>query len=307
MSSSSCLIFNPAAGPTDADTCLKEIQAQLSADFSLTVYETTPDRDAEELAQDAIAAGFSRLFAAGGDGTVSGVAHAVLGTAIPLGIIPTGTANAFANALGIPNAIAPACQIIRQQHTRQVDVGRCNGKAMVLFTSIGFGAEMSHHANREAKDRWGIMAYFIAALQNFQAFDTFQVQLTADGHSLDLEATAITIANTAPLTSLLAQGPDQLIADDGLFDVTIIAPQDWTDPLSKFTQGLAISHDLLQSAIRQQTAQRDDITCFRAKQIGVKTHPPQKVMLDGEVIGTTPAEVHCVSQGLKLYIDSSHP
>ncbi|MDB9311477.1 YegS/Rv2252/BmrU family lipid kinase [Spirulina sp. CS-785/01] len=303
MSFSSCLIFNPAAGPTERESCLQKIQEHLSPDFSLTVYETTPERDAEELAQAAIQKGFDCIFAAGGDGTVSGVAHALLGTDIPLGIIPTGTANAFANALGIPSDLLSACQVIRRQNTRQVDAGQCNDQAMILFTSIGFGAEMSHHADREAKDRWGIMAYFFAALQNFQEFDTFQVQLTADGHSLDLEATAITIANTAPLTSLLAQGPDQLIADDGLFDVTIIAPQHWTDPLSKFTQGLAISHDLLQSALRQQNAQRDDITCFRAKQISVNTVPPQKVMIDGEVIGTTPAEVQCISQGLTLYVN----
>jgi len=114
------LIFNPAAGNLRAEQDLQFVCEQLAPHFNLHVEQTTPERDAATLAREAVAAGVDVAIAAGGDGTVSAVAGELFNTRIPLGIIPRGTANAFAAALGFPalNPLRSACQIILQGATK---------------------------------------------------------------------------------------------------------------------------------------------------------------------------------------------
>jgi diacylglycerol kinase family enzyme len=59
---------------------------------------------------------------------------------------------------------------------------------------------------------------------------------------------------------------------------------------------------LLQSAFRGDAAERDDIGYLRARRIKVTTEPPQKVALDGEIVGTTPIEVECIPGGLTIFM-----
>lgn len=96
------LIFNPVAGQGNAEQDLTLIRQLLEPHLSLRIHQTTPEINSEQLAHAAISADADIVIAAGGDGTVSTVAGALIGTGISLGIIPRGTANAFAVALGIP-------------------------------------------------------------------------------------------------------------------------------------------------------------------------------------------------------------
>ena len=95
------------------------------------------------------------IIASGGDGTVSAVTEALIGTDIKLGVISRGTANAFANAVGIPTSIEAACQNILAGSIKKVDAAMCNDKPMVLLAGIGFEAETVKDADRDAKDRFG--------------------------------------------------------------------------------------------------------------------------------------------------------
>lgn len=95
---------------------------------------------------------------------------------------------------------------------------------------------------------------------------------------------------------MLAQGPAGVIFDDGLLDITVISPG------SKLG-AIAASYHLLQTALNETAAtERDDIGYLRAKRLIIRTDPPQKVALDGEIIGTTPIEVECVPGGLTLFV-----
>ena len=111
---------------------------------------------AYKLAEEAVKKDFEIIIAAGGDGTLSEAARALGETTIPLGVIPRGTANAFASALGIPDTLDEACETIVSGKTCRIDIGRCNGKLMTLLAGIGFEAETIEHASREAKQRWGV-------------------------------------------------------------------------------------------------------------------------------------------------------
>ncbi len=289
------LIFNPISGQGNAQQDLALIQKLLEPQIRLNIHLTTPEITAEQLAKDAISQGAELIIASGGDGTVSAVAGAVIGTGIPLGVIARGTANAFAVALGIPTNIKAACETILAQTTCVVDAARCNGFPMILLAGIGFEAEMVERANREAKSRFGALAYIVAGIQQLNEQELFTTQIEIEGVVNEFQAGAVTIANAAPPTSVLAQGLGQVIAHDGLLDVTISTS-------STRLQAVNAMLNLFGSALVKTAPNRPDIIHLPTKQLKVTTNPPQKIVVDGEIIGTTPAEIECIPGGLTVFV-----
>ena len=298
MKRSACLIFNPVAGQSDPEQDLSSIRALLEPEIDLDIRLTTPEVDAGQLAQEAVKQGVHTIIASGGDGTLSAAAEALMGTSIPLGVISRGTANAFASALGIPDTIEAACQTILAGKTKVVDTALCNGKPMVLLVGIGFEAEVVEKADRETKNRLGMLAYILAGVKQLRDFDTFEATIETDDRVITVNAAAVTIANAAPPTSILAQGPAGIIYDDGLLDLTVVAPENRAG-------AIASAYHLLQTALRGDAAERDDIGYMRARRIKVTTNPPQKVVLDGEIVGTMPIEVECIPGGLTILVPAT--
>jgi YegS/Rv2252/BmrU family lipid kinase len=294
MARSAYLIFNPVAGQGNSEQELALICSILQPELTLDIHFTTPEIDATALAHQAVKAGVEAVIASGGDGTISAATAALAGTQIPLGVISRGTANAFANALDLPIAIEAACETILAGATRTVDTATCNGLPMVLLAGIGFEAETVDLADRDSKDRLGIMAYVLAGIEQLRHLEHFDVEIETEDRIINVTASAITIANAAPATSILAQGAAGVVFDDGLLDLTIVSP-------ATKVGAIAASYDLLTSALRGDAVQREDIGYLRARRFRVTTNPPQKVVLDGEIIGDTPLDIECLPGGLTVY------
>lgn len=294
------LIFNPVAGQRDANQDLALIRELLAPHFSLSIHTTTLEIEPERLVKAAIAAQADLVIAAGGDGTVSAVAGALIGTGIPLGIIPRGTANAFAVALGIPRflPVQNACQVILVEHTQRVDAAYCNNIPMILLAGIGYEAEVVATADRAFKNQWGTLAYLMAGWQVMDEQRAFEIEIEAQespGEVYRFEASAITIANAAPPTSILAQGAGQVIMNDGLLDVTIVTA-------ANKLQAVTTMLRLLGAAIAKTESNQQNVLHGRTRGLKVTTNPPQKVVVDGEPIGTTPIEIKCIPAGLAVFV-----
>ncbi len=290
-----CLIHNPVAGKGNSKAELKRICELLQPEIELDIRLTTKEVDAEQLAIAAVKEGASTIIVSGGDGTVSAAAKALVRTCIPIGVIARGTANAFAKALGIPDTLEAACKTILDGCTRVVDAAICNGKPMVLLAGIGFGAETVEHADRAVKNRFGKLAYVLAGVQQLRQMEFFETRVETEDTVVTVKAAAVTVANAAPQTSILAQGPAAVIVDDGMLDITIVA----TDSV---TRAIVAGFHLLKSALQGTAVERPDINYLRARFVKVTTEPPQKVVLDGELIGTTPVEIECIPGGLTILV-----
>ncbi|HEY9641775.1 MAG TPA: YegS/Rv2252/BmrU family lipid kinase, partial [Coleofasciculaceae cyanobacterium] len=291
------LIFNPVAGQGNSDQELSLIQQLLEPHMQVVVHQTTPEVDPAQLVTMAIETQADLVIASGGDGTVSAVAGALVGTKIPLGIIPRGTANAFAAALGIPRVlpIRNACQVILTGQLRTVDAALCNEMPMILLAGVGYEAVTVELASRELKDQWGVFAYLMAGWQTMDTQTLFETEIETEGTVYHFEANAITIANAAPPTSILAQGAGQVIFDDGLLDVTIATAE------TKL-QGVTTMLRMLGAAITKTEVGQKNVVHLAAKRLKVTTNPPQKVVVDGEIVGTTPIEVECIPAGLQVFV-----
>lgn len=289
------LIFNPVAGHGDATQELLTIRQTLAPAMQLQIHFTTPETDADVLAEQAIARSPDLIIASGGDGTVSLVASKVIGTGIPLGIIPRGTANALSVALGIPTGTKQACDLILAGTTRTLDAAYCNQHMMILLAGIGFEAGMVSRATRELKNQWGVLAYLIAGWQQLGEQTPFETELEVDGTVYRFQASALTIANAAPPTSVLAQGIGEVAFDDGALDVTIITNSDMPQPtIQSRLESTRYLMRMFGSALAKTKADLPNLYHFRAKRLTIATAPAETIVVDGEIIGTTPLQIECL-------------
>lgn len=296
------LIFNPIAGQGDPETELAEIRSYLEPQFMLQVWKTQPNLDPAEQAKelikeikafDAEGEGESIIIASGGDGTVGAVASALQGSDIPLGIIPRGTANAFSVALGIPTGVKAACTNLLLGNLRRVDVAVCNDRPMILLAGLGFEAGMVDKASRELKNILGPMAYIFSGARQLVDQQPFQATMQIDGNEYQLDTSAITVANAAPATSVMAQGFGEVIPDDGLLEVIVATPKDRM-------AGFSVLSSLAWSAIKSSNANHSNIACFRTKQIEIKLNDVQKLVIDGEVLDAETVTVSVNPQALQV-------
>ncbi|MEM1242303.1 MAG: methylglyoxal synthase [Cyanobacteria bacterium P01_H01_bin.26] len=292
------LIFNPVAGQGNPDRDLAMIRQILEPQVNLHTIFTQPDIDPVDQAKEAVAALQNDdepgcIIASGGDGTVSAIAGVTIETGIPLGIIPRGTANAFAVALGLPTDLKQACETIVAGNTRMVDAAYCNEIPMVLLAGVGFEAGMVSNANREFKDRFGALAYIFSAAQQFFAQEDFNAKIELDDQVLEFKTGAVTVANAAPPTSIMAQGFGEVIPNDGLLDVTI--------PVSNtLLEDITTSANLLVSALSKSQIEGANLVCLRTNRLTLTTDPPQTLVVDGEILEANSIEFTCIPNGLTI-------
>lgn len=229
VQNSAWLIANPVSGHGRWEEEQDHILGYLSAYFDVTVRTTTPEKNGTALAKEAVKASPDMVIACGGDGTVTEVAAALIDTHIKLGIIPFGTANALHHVLyGASSKIASIetiCFDLIDGCEQRIDTATCNGEPMLLLAGVGFEQQMIATADREKKSTNGQLAYlqglWEAVSQN--EVHEFTVQLN-DEEPFTIKTPSLTIANAAPVTTLLAQGKGVPNIMDGELDLT------WLDP-----------------------------------------------------------------------------
>ena len=159
------IVINPASG--QPQEILNQINNVLHpADVEWGVSITQKSGDASRFASQAIDDGADLVAAYGGDGTVMEVAQAVQGGKIPMAILPGGTANLMSVELGVPKDLTEAAKIMVDPNSviRYVDMGQLGEQRFMLRVGMGFAGNKVKLADRELKDKWGILAYSIAGL-----------------------------------------------------------------------------------------------------------------------------------------------
>ncbi len=191
--------------------------------------------DSLALARRAVAAGASLVFAAGGDGTVRACAEALAGSGVPMAIVPLGTANLTARALGVPARSDRAVEAGFGGRDRTIDLGHltraegAGGTCFAAMAGIGLDAAVVAAAGEQLKRRFGWPAYAAAGMRKLTAPPhEFTVRLD-DAEPLCRRARSVVVANAGLLPGGFTLLPRARL-DDGLLDVGILAPSgawDW--------------------------------------------------------------------------------
>lgn len=282
------VVLNPVAGTSNRDQVVAALEARFrAAGQRFEIYETTgePDEDIPALVRAAVARGADMVVAAGGDGTVSLVANALVGSAVPIGILPIGTANVFAQVLGLPTNLAGAADVVADTFAlRSVDGMRVGDQLGVLHVSVGITSLMQRDTSRELKRRFGRFAYFYVAGRWLLGFQPRRFNVVIDGKRRRFNASQVLIANGGEMGQPgFTWGPD-IAPDDGVIDLCVINA-------STFGDYLAVAWSTLTGRHRQNHRLR----YYKAqKRISVNTKRPLPVQIDGELAGNTPLQVEVV-------------
>jgi diacylglycerol kinase (ATP) len=298
------VVANPAGGQGNFD--IKELNSRFAAaEIDWEVFFTKKCGDAETLTRRALREGADVVAAYGGDGTVSEVAGAMVGSGVPMAILPGGTANVMSVELGIPLAFGDACNVICYEELtyRPVDVGKVDDGYFLLRLSIGLEARMVEGADRSLKDRLGTLAYGLSALKALAAPQPIHYEFEIDGQTLSEEGIACIIANSANLgRSGLQLSPDVSVSD-GMLDIFVINSANLPTVMTLLTGILSQeAKDVVAEEIGVEPSQPRSVRHWQAKEVRVQSTPASNVQCDGEMIGETPKRVSILPAAVQVVV-----
>lgn len=285
------LIVNPVAGRGRALALLGQAE-RFFADraLPLTVLRTAYPRHATELVRalplDA------RVLSLGGDGTLHEVAAACVRTQRHLGVLPAGSGDDLAFALGLPRRdLAVALHGVLAGRLRQLDVGEVNGEVFVNAFGVGFDADVAYgvaHAPKPLKER---SAYLYTIVDTLRRLRTIEVGVRADGAEVFQGPSLLVAVQNGPRTGgsfLFAPGARP---DDGLLDLVVAGDFSRRGTLA-----------ILPRVMRGRHLGHPKIHLFRAKRVQLRWAQARPAHMEGELMAASSAFDISVLKGvLQVY------
>jgi YegS/Rv2252/BmrU family lipid kinase len=284
------IIINPGSGkPRPILHTLNAVFRPRNVQWDISL--TQKSGDAERFARQAAESGVDVVAAFGGDGTVMEVARGLIGLETPLAILPGGTANLMAVELRIPKDLAKAVEIAADANSpiRSIDVGKAGDGYFLLRVGMGFPARKVELADRKLKDRFGVLAYSMAALKAVSAKTEANYRLTIDGKLHEIRTRACQVYNAGNMGMASATPVPGISVDDGLLDLLVIREK--------------ASLALLTRGVEHSIRHTDDLFHhWTAKHIGIEADPPQVVHIDGEIVGSTPVTLEILPKAIRVVV-----
>lgn len=254
------------------------------------VHLTTGPDDALAAARQGAGESYSAVVAAGGDGTLRTVADGLVGTGMPLGLLPMGTENVLARSVGVPLDLEGACRHLVRCPVRTMDAGLIGDRHFLCFAGIGFDAQVVEAVDMQAKETLGSMAYVAAAFgAAWKHRDLVpRVRLTVDGRTAEHEFWLILIGNIPMYGGQLRLTP-RACPRDGLLDVCVFQRTDMPGSLRQWMAAAMGAH-----------AELPDVAYYLGREITVETEPAIPYQVDGDSGGLTPCTVQVVPAGLRV-------
>ncbi|SDJ77930.1 diacylglycerol kinase [Nocardioides sp. YR527] len=289
------LLANPTAGRGHADQILDAVTARLAASGAVVEHLIGDDAEhALELARKAAAEGVDTVVTLGGDGMVHVAVQALAETEVDLGVIPLGTGNDFARALGIPTGDPlAAADVVVGNEPRRIDLGHSDDTWFATVLAAGFDAAVNERANAM---RWphGDLRYTLAALSVIRSWRPVPYRLEIEDATgattvREQEAMLLAIANTESYGGGLRIAAECDPAD-GLLDAILIKPVSRLEFLRVFP-GVRQAKHLTHPAFERIRARR-----IQASAPGVIAYS------DGERLGPLPVDVECVPSALGVLV-----
>ena len=229
------------------------------------------------------------MVVAGGDGTVNFAVNAMKskGLDIPLGVIPAGTANDFAGALGMSNELLEAARQIAAGSIDRVDVGRVNDLWFVNIFSFGIFTTTSQRTPNSRKHLMGKLAYIIEGVKEFRTIHAVPLEIVADGEHFDLRSLMALIFNGETAGGFRLARTSSI--RDGLFDCILLEKKDF------FRSTLAMGRYLLGGNPKI-------VRHFRARRIDIRSTVNEPTDVDGQPGAEFPLHIECMAGGLRVIV-----
>ena len=293
------LITNPTAARHAARAVMAVRDTLRAGGWDVEVRATTSPSDARRFATEARAAGIDVVVCYGGDGTAMQAAAGLVGSDIPLGIVPGGTGNILARNLRLPRRPTAAAKTVLDGEVMAVDLGvveRADGQHyFAVCAGAGFDAEIMRLTEAPMKQRWLTGAYMARALIALPDVRSADLRITVDGTSHEVRAAMALVANCGELFPPYLKLTESIRPDDGWFDLVTLRAEGAFESAAAYLE-------LLRRGTRNGSGR---VWFSRGKSVRVEVvgGAPLRVQLDGEVVGTTPFDVRMLPGALRVLVD----
>ena len=286
------VILNPTAGSPEHIRSWQERIEALA--HNCPVWVTSHPGEAEVLTRHAVEKGFTRIVAAGGDGTVNQVANGLAGSNATLGVLPMGSVNVYVMELGLPVHNLQRCwDVIEDTNVRLVDLPRANEKYFVQLAGVGLDAQVVKETSLAFKRSLGPLSYLISAAQ-IAAREPPKLFIESENTFVE-EGSFVLVGN-----GRLYGGPfpffKHAIIDDGLFDVVVFKRLGFLEIIN-YLQHVVFSSDI----------NVPEIEYFQTRQLRLTSAQDVPLELDGELAGGCPVDFRIRERALRVLIPRPSP
>ena len=287
-------IMNPQAGSAAGEAIRRALgECFREGESSLEVYETRDGEDLRGVVRDRIGRGVDLVIAAGGDGTVSAVADALVGSGTPMGILPMGTANVLARELVIPLDVGDAARLLVGEHDHAtIDAMKVGARHYLTQVGVGLDALMIRDTPTEQKKRFGKLAYLWSAAKHLVGFQPRRFSLEVDGKAIKTRASEVIVANVGTLGQPPFRWGPGIQVDDGTLNVCVSKARTILHYLGLFWH-VATREHRADPNVRYYQARRS---------VAIATKHPLPVQADGEILGETPVRIEVVPGAVKVVV-----
>ena len=229
----------------------------------------------------------------GGDGTINYVVNCMceLGLDLPIGIIPTGTANDFATALGLSGGVRRVAAQLAEGHVERVDCGRVNGQYFINVLSLGIFTTTSQHTPDAIKHRFGKLAYLAVGARDLRNFRQIPINVTYDGEVLQTECLMMLVFNGE--TAGRFKFARTASVRDGLLDVVIVRRNNLLKAVCGVFTYFITGHD--NYAVQHFCASKIDVDSTLAPETDV----------DGQAGPALPLHVECLKGRVQVVVPNN--
>lgn len=218
-------IYNPHAGKELLKPKLSDIiDIFVKAGYEVVAYPTQSYRDAYRKVSEYDSDEYDLVVCSGGDGTIDEVVTGMMqrDKRDPIGYIPTGTTNDFANSLHIPKGLLRAADNAVNGTLFPCDVGKFNDDIFVYIAAFGLFTDVSYQTKQEMKNVLGHLAYVLEGTKRLFNVPSYRIKVTHDGEMLEDEFIFGMVTNSRSVGGFRNMIGKQVVFDDGLFEVTLI-------------------------------------------------------------------------------------
>ena len=276
MAKQMLFVYNPRAGKAQIRSNLLDIiDTFVKAGYEVTAYPTQAPGDAVKAVQER-RAGYDMVVCSGGDGTLDEVVTGMMKSEerLPIGYVPAGSTNDFANSLKIPKNMLQAADVVVNGRTFACDVGKFNYNIFIYVAAFGIFTDVSYGTPQDTKNVLGHAAYLIEGVKRLPAVRSYPLKITCNGEVIEGEFLYGMVTNSHSVGGFRGITGQNVALDDGLFEVTLIRKP--TNPLD------------LNNIIRALVDKRvksEYIYTFTTEKLRVEPEDPVAWTLDGEFGG----------------------
>lgn len=191
--------------------------------YLTTVMPTQKHGDASQWAEEK-GGDYDLLVCSGGDGTLDEVISGMLKAEhkTPIGYIPAGSTNDFANSLAIPKSMKKAAELAVKGESFFCDAGQFNQAYFIYIVAFGAFTEVSYETKQEFKNVLGHAAYILEGMRQLGKIKAYRVKVVSDELTVEDEFIYGMVTNSTSVGGVLSVGGKNVMLDDGLFEVILI-------------------------------------------------------------------------------------